>query len=400
MQADKSEISDATVTVVKEGDEEENKKVKDQACAASDSQQGSEEEKKVAKKLNEKKVAPQTGEEEDDDDDDDIVDDDDVETPKDDWVPYHDRAEWKDVTPVDQPQATPLCPIRKNAYVAEVQGYMKAMLNADERSERALNLTRDAIAISKSDFVAWYYRRNILLSLGRVDLFKAELDFIDQVASKAPKNYQLYYHREAVVSFLQKHMDAEAFAKLLDSDLNWCTKVIGTDSKNYHAWSYRQWVITSFPEASDLAKEKKFIAFAIKFDPYNNSAWNYRFYMRYIISGAAVVPEDVMEDLEYTITLISRSPNNPAPWNYLDSLMALPCVREDKLFLARVKAFADEACSKYPVCSHCVVLLSDILGMEGNQEQRICLLERLRESVDTIRAKYWDSLINEARSHN
>lgn len=344
----------------------------------------------------------ETKKEEEEEEEEEYEDDDEDEEPEEEWIPYHKREEWKDVTPIARNQVTdyptpepPMCPIAKNEFILEVQGYMRAMLNADERSERALNLTRDAIRINKSDFIAWYYRRNILLSLARVDLFEEELKFIEYIASKSPKNYQLYYHREAVVSFLQKHMDPEAFVKLVDKDFNWCTAVICEDSKNYHAWSYRQWLVKSFPEAADIKKEKMYIDTAIRFDPHNNSAWNYRFFIRYKISGATVTQEEIMKDVEFVIEKASRSPNNAAPWNYMNSILELPEAKEDKVVLDRVKKFAEEACSKYIFCAHCAVLLSDLLKEDSEKEQRLALLVKLRDSIDTVRAKYWDSLIDE-----
>lgn len=356
-------------------------------------QQQVEKEEEKAKTVENKK------EEEEEFDDD---EDDEDGTPEERWIPYHERDEWKDVTPVDKDAITeypvlpvPLCSIPKNEYVAEVQRYLRAMLNADERSERALDLTRDAIKVNKSDFVAWYYRRNILFSLARVDLFQKELEFIEFVASRSSKNYQLYYHREAVVSFLQKHIDNEAFVKLIDKEFNWCTSVINEDSKNYHAWSYRQWIVTSFPEAANVQKEVRYIDFAIKLDPRNNSAWNYRFFIRFKIANSVVTQEEIMKDVEFAVDKIARSPNNPAPWNYINALLELEPAKGNKVILDFVKKFAEEACEKYPICAHCVILLADLLSGEECRDQRVALLEKLRDSVDTIRAKYWDSLINE-----
>lgn len=358
------------------------------------------EEKKGGEEQQQEKSNVQDNNEEEEYDDDD--DDDEDETPEDEWIPYHEREEWKDVTPIGRNQVTeyptpepPVCPITKNEFVLEVQSYMRAMLNADERSERALKLTQDAIRINKSDFIAWYYRRNILLTLARADLFEEELKFIESVAAKSPKNYQLYYHREAAVSFLQKHMDPEAFVKLVDKDFNWCTSIICEDSKNYHAWSYRLWIVKSFPEAADVAKESRYIDYALMIDPRNNSAWNYRFFIRYKLREAAATQEEILKDVEFVIEKIARSPNNPAPWNYMNSILELREAKGDKAVMDRVKKYAEEACSKYIFCPHCAVLLSDLLKDDSEKEQRLALLVKLRDSIDTIRAKYWDSLIDE-----
>jgi protein farnesyltransferase/geranylgeranyltransferase type-1 subunit alpha len=43
------------------------------------------------------------------------------------------------------------------------------------------------------------------------------------------------------------------------------------DAKNYHAWGYRQWVITEY---GLWEGELEFIDSLLSDDPRNNSAWN------------------------------------------------------------------------------------------------------------------------------
>lgn len=67
------------------------------------------------------------------------------------------------------------------------------------------------------------------------------------------------------------------------------------DTKNYHVWSYRQWLVRRF----DLwATEVPYTTIMIEQDVRNNSAWNHRFFA---IFGRKEVPSDevVSDEIEY-----------------------------------------------------------------------------------------------------
>lgn len=73
------------------------------------------------------------------------------------------------------------------------------------------------------------------------------------------------------------------------------------DSKNYHVWSYRQWLVKRF----DLFEEKeelKWTESMIEEDVRNNSAWNHRWFL--VIGGREEreVEESIVErELEYVV---------------------------------------------------------------------------------------------------
>lgn len=56
-----------------------------------------------------------------------------------------------------------------------------------------------------------------------------ELDYLDRFAEENPKNYQLWYHRRAIVELLQDP----------SRELDFTETVFLIDGKNYHAWSHR-----------------------------------------------------------------------------------------------------------------------------------------------------------------
>ena len=102
-------------------------------------------------------------------------------------------------------------------------------------------------------------------------------------------------------------------------ELTFTTKALSYDSKNYHTWAYRQWVLCHFfsasvapslapspsPKASSTAVQdfaatsdvwKGEIAYAeslLDEDIRNNSAWNHRFFVAFE-SGMGGKAEDII----------------------------------------------------------------------------------------------------------
>lgn len=95
--------------------------------------------------------------------------------------------------------------------------------------------------------------------------------------------------------------------------MEFINKMIETDGKNYHAWSYRQWLVEKYQLWSDELVD---VARLIGEDVRNNSAWNQRFFV--ISRRGSPVDESVLQaEAEYAMKMIVLAPNNESPWNYL-----------------------------------------------------------------------------------
>jgi protein farnesyltransferase/geranylgeranyltransferase type-1 subunit alpha len=68
--------------------------------------------------------------------------------------------------------------------------YFRAIVQMNERSERALALTAEAIDMNAANYTAWYYRR-LCLEATEADM-KKELEFVNEMAEENPKNYQIW----------------------------------------------------------------------------------------------------------------------------------------------------------------------------------------------------------------
>ena len=101
-------------------------------------------------------------------------------------------------------------------------------------------------------------------------------------------------------------------------------KVFKKDAKNYHVWSYRQWLVRHFGIWDD---ELPTIEKLLDDDVRNNSAWNHRWFIifaRYTNpekhsirqnDADVEVPDRIVDDeIEYTMEAIKKAPKNQSQW--------------------------------------------------------------------------------------
>jgi protein farnesyltransferase/geranylgeranyltransferase type-1 subunit alpha len=69
------------------------------------------------------------------------------------------------------------------------------------------------------------------------------------------------------------------------------------DSKNYHVWSYRQWLVKRF-DLFDKPEEMAWTESLIDEDVRNNSAWNHRYYLVAGRPGKKPSAEAVKREIE------------------------------------------------------------------------------------------------------
>eukprot|EP00727_Mastigamoeba_balamuthi_P011096 m51a1_g6609 hypothetical protein (309) ;mRNA; f:16660-17808 len=293
------------------------------------------------------------------------------------WIPYAERPEWADITPVQQyPDVpAPVCGINYGLQFRETMSYFRAILRKDERSRRAYEICREAIDLNSANYTAWYYRRLCVEALN--EDWRKELELAEEVAEDNPKNYQLWYHRQVASARLGEGSAA--------AELAFCERMIADDSKNYHAWAHRQWVLETAPAL--LAGELAYVDALLEQDPRNNSAWNHRYFVLARTAGAEWPSEVVERELQYAADRLRPAPNNESPWSYMRGVAA----RAGGVGACeRVRAVALEYAAKCPACPHCLSMLADIYEARADSVAFNEVAEKLRDSVDTIRRRYWE----------
>ena len=185
------------------------------------------------------------------------------------FVPFIDRDEWDDIDPIEQYEGgiAPIAPIPYPEEYVEIMGYFRAILKKDEISQRAFNLTEEVIFHSMGNYTAWHYRRRCLDEL-KLPL-EDEIKWLQTHGLRMEKNYQIWHHRRCIAEILAEKLDTA-------SEMDFLDKIFDSDTKNFHAWSYRVWLIERFQLWDG---ELDFCNKLMDADVFNNSLWSYRYFL-------------------------------------------------------------------------------------------------------------------------
>ncbi|VDD87572.1 unnamed protein product [Enterobius vermicularis] len=290
---------------------------------------------------------------------------------------YRDDPEWDDVQPMpltDDEQAA--VKIATTDTFNDAFMYLRAVIQANELSERAFKLTTRCTELNPANYTLWVYRRALLKALKKN--LDEEFRFISETIEDNPKNYQVWQHRRTLVEWTNDS----------SRELEFTTHILEDDNKNYHAWQHRHWVVDKFKLYNE--RELDYVTQLFLTDLRNNSAWNYRYF---ILQGLDLLNDEntISKEIEMTKALIKRAPNNESAWNYLEGILL------EKGTTSRPDLF--EFCEnlyeemKPPFCIAFMVdfLIEEIEKKNEVQGKAARALQLLKElsTLDPVRAKYW-----------
>lgn len=214
-----------------------------------------------------------------------------------------------------------LCAIMYTEEYARLVSVARALMEQDEISPRALDLTGKLIELAPAYYTVWNYRFRIVQALFEstrdVSLLNKDLDFLDELTLGNPKNYQVWSYRQALLGI---HPSTR-----LERELPLLQMMIDDDTKNYHVWSYRKWAVVHF---WDFSHELIYTTELINRDVYNNSAWTHRmFYWQHAFKRSAedhieeyAVPSHLIEqELQFIREQMEIVPQNISVWTYMRS---------------------------------------------------------------------------------
>ncbi|KAA8649061.1 hypothetical protein EYZ11_003695 [Aspergillus tanneri] len=329
-------------------------------------------------------------------------------------VSYSTDPEWASIQPIQLDEgsesgALPLATIAYPPEYLEATSYLRAVMAANEMSERALKLTEDIISMNPAHYTVWIYRAKILFALEK-DL-NEELEWLNRVSFKYLKNYQIWQHRQVLMS------STIHFPTPPPKEFDFLMKMFAQDSKNYHVWTYRHWLVRHF-KLWDAPREIQDVESLLTSDVRNNSAWNHRFMLRFGPRGddepdagvpnsngppsekgkLAIVDEDLVDaELEYAKSKIICAPENRSPWSYARGVLRvsgrlLSEWREFAQKLVTEKVENDQLVDVEVKSSHALEWLADVYAEEGDHSSTaaVRMLTLLKEKYDPIRKNYWD----------
>lgn len=244
-----------------------------------------------------------------------------------------------------------------------------------------LDLTTDVLALNPELYTAWNYRREILLkliphTLTKKDALEQDLKLVMHHLKRFPKCYWVWNHRSWCLHQLS-----------LTGEANWAyelaivSRLLEMDSRNYHGWHYRRYVVSNMEResaaaaASPESERKLLLDLAITEYEYttskinknisNFSAWHnrsklipqlYLLYTQVVASnsagGLSATPTSIdlifrspydilMHELELVKTGMYMDAEDTSVWSYLQWLVL------DPLFVDSARLATDHHASTY-----------------------------------------------------
>ncbi|KAI8972828.1 protein prenylyltransferase [Trametes punicea] len=230
---------------------------------------------------------------------------------------FADDPEWADVVPIRQYEnVNPIAPIFYSEEYKDATDYFRGIIKTGEMSPRVLKLTEKIIRMNPAHYTAWQHRYKTLIAI-KADL-EEELRLMDVIATQFMKTYQVWHHRRLLLTAINS-VDVAVL------ELDFLRDVLKLDTKNYHTWSYRQWILAHFNNETRLwARERAYAEQLLDADVRNNSAWHHRFFVVFS-SGVRLGDEDreqvLRRELSYAKEKIALAPNNLSVWNYLRGVL-------------------------------------------------------------------------------
>lgn len=184
-------------------------------------------------------------------------------------------------------------------------------------------------------------------------------------------------------------------------ETDFLARMFAKDAKNYHVWSYRQWLVRHF---SLWDSELPYIETLLEADVRNNSAWNHRWFVVFgrhkdpekhsIEDSTAYVEvssEIIQREIKYATQAISIAPQNQSPWLYLRGILR----KQGKGITGHglktfAEQFADLSREDEVRSSHALDFLADAYAEEQEKRKSAQALDLLAKRYDPIRKNYWD----------
>ncbi|KAH4922510.1 hypothetical protein HBI23_095430 [Parastagonospora nodorum] len=166
--------------------------------------------------------------------------------------------------------------ITEKQYTVEVLGHVTKLLNENPEY-----------------YTIWNHRRRVLNALLSAedlpqppdDLVQGDLQLTFGLLRKFPKCYWIWNHRDWLLRRAESAMGEEAAYKLWSGELQLINKMLHADSRNFHAWGYRRFVVSQIERLSTASanqtyslaeSEFEYTTKLIKTNLSNFSAWHNR----------------------------------------------------------------------------------------------------------------------------
>ncbi|WWC62865.1 uncharacterized protein I303_105463 [Kwoniella dejecticola CBS 10117] len=194
----------------------------------------------------------------------------------------------------------------------------------------SLGQTTKLLDLNPEFYTIWNFRRNILLTLFPtlisdevVAHLTSDLRLTTSYLLVHPKVYWIWNHRKWCLESVpdgpgESVKWKEEFWK---GELKLVEKMLDADSRNFHAWDYRRYVLASLPVQRPLTDELKYTQSKIESNFSNFSAWHCRTKTLAAIWEKEQTPEAEIrrtkdQEFELVTQALWTDPNDQSGWLY------------------------------------------------------------------------------------
>ncbi|KAJ7197194.1 hypothetical protein GGX14DRAFT_471768 [Mycena pura] len=235
------------------------------------------------------------------------------------------------------PEALAAKKLKEQAKIKEYLALEKEVLSkqaSNDWSREALNLTTRILQINPEFYTVWNYRRNILLHgifpgsspLEINNLLSEDLTMTTAALKMYPKVYWIWNHRRWCLENVPEGPGTETEGDIngwrktnWDREMFVVDKMLDADSRNFHAWGYRRYVLASMPVARPEAAELAYTTRKIESNFSNFSAWHHRTKLLSSLWGSGKL--DYSKSKEEGKHAMYTDPNDQSVWIYHRWLM-------------------------------------------------------------------------------
>ncbi|KAF7295305.1 Rab geranylgeranyltransferase [Mycena indigotica] len=263
---------------------------------------------------------------------------------------------------------------------------------AKDWSRDALESTTRILQINPEFYTVWNYRRNILLrgifpesSPSAInDLLTEDLNMTTAALRLHPKVYWIWNHRRWCLENVpngpgtDEEGDIDGWRKTnWDREMFVVDKMLDADSRNFHAWSYRRYVLAGMPVRRPETTELAYTTRKIEANFSNFSAWHQRTKLLTSLwaSGRLDYAKSKEDEFELVRNAMFTDPNDQSVWIYHRWLMG---EGDDHTVLEREIGVIQELLDEQPDSKWC---------MESQVYYKRILLRKHATTIDVDRVR-------------
>ncbi|KAI9367801.1 hypothetical protein BJX61DRAFT_526888 [Aspergillus egyptiacus] len=232
----------------------------------------------------------------------------------------------------------------------ELDHVVREEIARDQYTPETLQKLSELLKKNPEYYTVWNYRRRVLqhafsqavsevpneAAMDRITtLIKTDLQFLIPLLRSFPKCYWIWNYRLWLLDEAKRLLPRATARKLWQEELALVGKMLSLDSRNFHGWGYRRFVVETLETLSPAQESEKSLTQAefeyakkmIGTNLSNFSAWHYRTKLiQRLLNERSASDEERRRMLDNELELIHRAlcdPYDQSLWFYHQNLMCV-----------------------------------------------------------------------------